>query len=287
MHFDRTQTWWKEAKEFIRYQTRCQYMLQQGRKITDDICHRQEREADWYFVTSTNHDPVTVEKVYAADGRVPELWYPETGETVRAARWRIEDGRIHVAVRLPTAGSVFVVFRSANPETPLEKWCEEVSRKEVPCPRNVSFTSPAGCEPAPMKFDSLMDWSLSGDKALKHFSGSAYYRKTIEAPLLKDGERVVLDLGDVKDFATVTVNGHEHPALWKPPFKVDITDDIGSSKTIELTVKVTNRWPNRLIGDDALPESERGTWTSYRHWKKTDKLLPSGLLGPVVLVTLK
>jgi len=94
-------------------------------------------------------------------------------------------------------------------------------------------------------------------------------------------------LGDVRDFATVTVNGHVHPALWKPPFKVDITGDVGTSAAAEVSIRITNRWPNRLIGDDALPEAERGTWTSYRHWKKTDKLLPSGLLGPVDLVTLR
>ena len=75
-----------------------------------------------------------------------------------------------------------------------------------------------------------------------------------------------------------------HPALWKPPFVVDITGDVGSSKTAEVSIRITNRWPNRLIGDDALPEEQRGTWTSWRHWKKNEKPLPSGLLGPVSLV---
>ena len=284
MHFDRTQTWWQEAKEFIRYQTRCQYMLQQGRKIKDDICHRQDTEADWYFITSTNHSPVTVERTYAFDGRVPELWYPETGETVRAAKWRVKDGRCTVSIRLPVAGCAFVVFRSANPKTPPEVWYKEASRAEVPGPWNVSFSSPAGGEPAPTTFDALTDWSLSADPALKHFSGSAYYRKTIKVPAVNPGERLTLDLGEVRDFATVTVNGHEHPALWKPPFAVDITRDVGTSGTAEVSIRITNRWPNRLIGDDALPEEQRGTWTSWRHWKKSDKLLPSGLLGPVSLV---
>ena len=284
MHFDRTQTWWKEAKEFVRYQTRCQYMLQQGRKLKDDVCHRQDTEADWYFLASKKHSPVTLEKTYPFDGRVPEIWYPETGETVCAARWRVDGGRVTVSVRLPVAGSAFVVFRSSSPNVPTERWLEEVSRTEVPGPWSVSFSSPAGEEPPPMTFDALTDWSLSETRALKYFSGSAHYRKTLLVPALKPGERMVLELGDVKDFATVTVNGHEHPALWKPPFAVDVTDDVGAGGRLELSVKVTNRWPNRLIGDDALPETERGTWTSWRHWKSTDKPLPSGLLGPVSIV---
>ena len=35
---------------------------------------------------------------------------------------------------------------------------------------------------------------------------------------------VILDLGDVKNLATVTVNGRTYPPLWRPPFRVDVTD---------------------------------------------------------------
>jgi hypothetical protein len=75
-----------------------------------------------------------------------------------------------------------------------------------------------------------------------------------------------------------------------------------------LEIRVTNLWPNRMVGDEALPEDSlrnedgtlkqwpawlnegkpsptgRFTFTSWRLWKKTDPLVPSGLLGPVALV---
>ena len=54
----------------------------------------------------------------------------------------------------------------------------------------------------------------------------------------------------------------------------------------DIEVRVTNRWPNRLIGEDMLPEDERTTWTSWKHWSKDDTLLDSGLLGPVKLEVL-
>jgi hypothetical protein len=285
MHFDRTQTWWREAKEFVRYQTRCQYMLQQGRKIKDGECHRRDRLSDWYFVTSTNHAPMTLEKSFPFDGREPELWYPETGETVRASKTRVSEGRICVSIRLPPAGCVFVVFRSARPDTPTEAWLTAASRREIPCPWKVSFESPAAGEPAPRDFTRLVDWSCSDDKALRHFSGSAYYAKSVDVPPLGPNERLVLDLGDVRDFATVTANGRTYPALWKPPFKVDVTDAVRGGR-LDLSIRITNRWPNRLIGDDALPEGKRGTWTSWRHWTSAEKPLPSGLLGPVALEVL-
>jgi hypothetical protein len=55
----------------------------------------------------------------------------------------------------------------------------------------------------------------------------------------------------------VTVNGATFSTLWKPPFRVDVSDVVrragGSQTSLRLTVKVTNLWPNRMIGDDFKP----------------------------------
>jgi hypothetical protein len=81
-------------------------------------------------------------------------------------------------------------------------------------------------------------------------------------------------------------------------------------------IKVTNLWPNRLIGDEQLPPDcewgGSGTWNSdqlrvwpqwlldgqpsptghltfatWRHYHKNSPLLESGLLGPVKLQTVE
>lgn len=41
--------------------------------------------------------------------------------------------------------------------------------------------------------------------------------------------------------------------------------------------------PDRLWKDESSPTG-RHTFTTWRHWTKDDRLLPSGLLGPVKLV---
>ena len=56
-------------------------------------------------------------------------------------------------------------------------------------------------------------------------------------------------------------------------------------KDNRLEVRVTNFWPNRLIGDAALPAEKRLTRTHVTKFKKGAALLPSGLLGPVRLMT--
>ena len=187
---------------------------------------------------------------------------------------------------------------------------------------NVSF--PEGWDaPASVTFPRLVSWTERPEDGIKYFSGTATYTKRVSAPPLPQGARLVLDLGNVKNFAEVTVNGKTYPVLWKPPFRVDVTDAIncvspaGGSRVLDLSIRVTNLWPNRLIGDDRLyPEdcvgngvprrgtkefgvreipqwvkdgkrspTGRHTFTTWKHWDKGDDLLPSGLLGPVLMRT--
>jgi len=274
MHFDRTQTWWPEAREYVRYLTRCQYLLQS-----------EGMNSNCFFVCAANRAETTVERTFPVAGKTPEIWYPETGRAVRPRRWCAKGGETTVSVKLPVAGSAFVVFRSETAEdVPLEPNLREVLSVPDKGPWNVSFKSPAGREPKPTRFEKLEDWSQSSDPLLRGFSGTATYEKTIRPPVVKPGERLVLDLGEVRDFATVTVNGRTFPTLWKPPYRVDITDVVSDEpKPLVCSLRVTNLWPNRLIADDALPEAQRGTWTSWRHWTAQDKPLKSGLLGPVRL----
>jgi (4-O-methyl)-D-glucuronate---lignin esterase len=65
----------------------------------------------------------------------------------------------------------------------------------------------------------------------------------------------------------VGLNGHDLGILWKRPF-----------------VKYVSRiWPNRLIGDQHPPAGKRFTWTNITKFRADSPLLPSGLLGPVVV----
>ena len=161
-------------------------------------------------------------------------------------------------------------------------------------------------------FPALACWTQNDDPGIKYFSGTAAYTKRVRLPSRKLGTRIMLDLGTVMNFAEVKVNGVRFPVLWKPPFRLDVTDAVPAEE-LELEVKVTNLWPNRLIGDDTLYPADcewtgmnrrgrmeyglkeipkwvkegrksptgRHTFTTWKHWSKDDALLPSGLIGPV------
>ncbi len=179
---------------------------------------------------------------------------------------------------------------------------------EASGPWTVRFDSGVSA-PVQATFHRLTSWTSHTNADIRYFSGTAAYTTTIQIPreMLGKGRRVYLDLGEVQAMAEVRVNDHRPVTLWRPPFRLDIT---GMAKRGEnkLGVKVTNLWPNRLIGDEYLPEDSewnpdgtlkrwpewllqgkpsptgRSTFTTWRLWKRTDQPLASGLLGPVRIV---
>lgn len=174
-------------------------------------------------------------------------------------------------------------------------------------PWKVNFPAGSGAPPF-ITLDALTSLSTRLEEGVRHFSGIATYQKTlaIDDVRFAQGRRLALDLGEVQVMARVTLNGHDLGILWRPPYVVDVTDAARPGENA-LTVAIVNLWPNRLIGDENLPEDSdrngngtlkswpewllagqpspagRFTFSSWRLWKKTDLLPPSGLLGPLVL----
>lgn len=135
------------------------------------------------------------------------------------------------------------------------------------------------------EFTELESWTRKENPVVKYFSGTAVYKTTvaIDSTLLADNARIFIDLGVVKNIADITVNGTPAGILWKAPFRtVDIKPLLQEGDNL-LEIKVTNVWRNRMIGD-VQPGEKHPVTAIRRFYKSTDKLLPSGLLGPVRLL---
>ena len=99
---------------------------------------------------------------------------------------------------------------------------------------------------------------------MKYFSGAGTYTKTIQA-LARTGSRrarrLWIDLGDVKNLAEVTVNGKSLGIVWHAPYRVDATSALKPGAN-EVTIKVTNAWVNRLIGDQQPDATTKYTFAT-------------------------
>ena len=134
-----------------------------------------------------------------------------------------------------------------------------------------------------MTFDTLADWTRRSEDGIRHCSGAAVYRKKFDlASLPAAGTRLLLNLGEVHEAASVRLNGVDLGVLWTRPARVDITRAAREGAN-DLEITVVNLWPNRLIADESLPSEKRLTETNIHKFTTATPLYPSGLLGPVVL----
>jgi len=87
----------------------------------------------------------------------------------------------------------------------------------------------------------------------------------------------------VKSIADVRVNGRSVGYAWRPPFRVDVTDAVTTGMN-NVEIRVSNLWPNRLIGDKQPGVARKYAFAIFDPFRADSPLLPSGLLGPVRLV---
>jgi hypothetical protein len=245
---------------------------------------------DIYFVANKQNEVVNGACLFRVSGKRPELWRPETGRIEPLVAFSQTNGCVRVPLRLEPTESVFVVFREKASENNGPVVADQAepelrSVQEITGPWALRFPPNWGA-PEQVTLDKLISWSEHADAGVKYFSGTAVYSKTIQIPanLIGKDQPLYLDLGNVAVIAEVRLNGKNLGTLWKRPFRVDISAAAKAGDNA-LAVSVVNLWPNRLIRDSGLPEKERLTWTTWNPYKPTDPLLPSGLLGPVRLLT--
>lgn len=204
----------------------------------------------------------------------------------------------------PYAGSI--AYTNASGKTKIAHAASVVKSIELSGPWEVSFPKASGA-PTKTSFDKLISWPVSANENIKYFSGTAIYKKqfTLTAAALKPGNSLELDLSSVGVMAEVIVNGKNLGILWKVPFRIELGNAVHAGKN-ELEIRVTNLWVNRLIGDAHYPDdlkwngvvpaewpkwvdgksarnSERKAFSTFRHWDANSPLLPSGLMGPVII----
>ncbi|HUN60397.1 MAG TPA: glycosyl hydrolase [Candidatus Sulfotelmatobacter sp.] len=245
--------------------------------------HRKLDTADIYFVDNRGDHNASIDATFRVGGKLPELWRAETG-TTQPASFAIAGGQTTVPLHLEPWGTVFVVFRKPTTEiSHTVPQTAETNLVTVVGPWQLAFQAGRGA-PSSVVINELSDWSKNGDPGVKYFSGVGTYTKTVQASpeWFRQGSHLWLDLGDVKNLAVVTVNGHQLGEVWHAPYRLDVTSALKPGAN-ELKIEVVNGWVNRLIGDEQ-PGAAKITFADVKPYHTNSPLLPSGLLGPVTLL---
>jgi len=271
--------------------------------------HRTLADREVYFVSNRTDLPVRDTCLFRDGSLSAELW-DAAAVAIRPLNGPVRTARgTALEIRLEPFESCFVVFArdgaaAAEKKAGFPDFPEYRTIAALDGPWTVAF-DPRWGGPERVVFDRLMDWTARPEEGIRYYSGIATYSLSFDLPEAAAGTagaKLALDLGTVREMARVKLNGKDLGVVWTAPRRVDITPAV-RARDNRLEIEVVNLWPNRLIGDEALPDdgvrdgrwpdwliqgsprtSGRLTFTTHRYYKKGDPLLPSGLLGPVTVV---
>ncbi len=255
-----------------------------NRTDTLSFIHRTNSDSEIYFVANPTERTQSVTSLFRVNGNVyPELWNPVTGECRYLPQYTRDGNYISIPLEFQPLESSFVVFRHGeNANAGGLNFPEMKQLAAIDSPWTVSFDPSRRGPDSPVTFSSLQDWILNSDPKIRNYSGAAVYSNSFSID--NPENQCYLDLGKVMVTAKVKINGNYAGGVWTTPYRLNITPFIKKGEnTVE--VEVINNWKNRLIGDLSLPDEERSTWTNQQIWKPGDELQPSGLTGPVRILT--
>ena len=263
--------------------------LKDGAPIeSDDIlyCHYTSEAQDIYFISNQSD----AEQTFTASlremaGRQPQLWDPVTGDIRLLPDFSASGNDCRIPLRLAPHGSTFIVLGHDAAAATVKKASNYPQYKEIGAVSeswNVAFRSNYG-DNKDITMDRLTDWTELTDPDLKYFSGHGIYTSSFKAKKLPKGKRIVLDLGQVDNICTVSINGTSVGGAWTTPYVIDITDAVRKGNN-SIEIDVANNFMNREIGDLVYPDNKKLNITRILH-KATDALQPSGLKGPVRILS--
>jgi hypothetical protein len=251
-----------------------------------DFIHRSVGDTEIYFIANRNNRDEKAVCRFRMSGKTPEIWDAVTGETNRLYNASIEGAYSKMELTFAPFQSWFIIFRkpdvkkSTTARGPLRNSLTLSPVQELTGSWTVHFDTKWG-GPASVEFNTLEDWTKRPEENIKYYSGKATYVKQFDAAGLQSGKPYFLETGVVKNIAELTLNGKKLGILWTAPWRVEITGLLKPNGNV-LEIVVVNCWPNRLIGDAALPQEKRLTRTNIV-FKKDAPLMSSGLLGPVII----
>lgn len=259
--------------------------------------HRKLDFADAYFVVNTSNHPVTTMATFrtAAGGCVE--WDPFTGDAHSLSKGN------RVELQLAPYESRILVFSNDRVDPAPTR---TVARDLIDLSSGWTVKFPSDSTPTPI--NPLRSWT--GLEGKKFFSGTAEYQRNINLQQLPksklflnfgegvplssaernsgDGMRAMLE-SPVREAAIVYVNGKRAGSVWHPPYEIEIGGLLHSGQN---TIRV-------VAGNLAINELARAPLPDYKDLKARygDRFqqqdmgnmqpLPSGLLGPVHLVSRK
>lgn len=244
-----------------------------------------------YFIALLTDRPVDGMVPLAIAGKGAMLFDPMTGRKGVAETAQLADGNMAVRLQLKPGASMLIKTFPGTVDG--DKWRYIASQGDpVLLKGEWTLTFPESTPEVTDTFalESPVSWTTLPDDRLQVNQGTGRYETTFQLPDGIKADGWILDLGDVRESARVSINGTHVATLWAVPFSTEVSQYLRPGLNT-ITIDVTNLEANRIrdyekrgvkwrIFKDANIASVTNAKTfSFGDWEVS----PSGLASQVTL----
>jgi hypothetical protein len=216
---------------------------------------------------------------------------PLSGRAGVAAIRRVRGG-IEVYLQLASGESTLLRTYHRSPPGTVQPWryFKATEGVEIIGDWEVQFVRGGPVLPATTRMKRPSSWTALEDPEASRFAGTARYRVRFDAPA-GGADEWQLDLGEVRESASVRLNGRALGTAWSLPFRLRLGSLEERGNVLE--IDVTNLPANRIRDLDArkvpwkIMRDINIASVKYRPFDAAGwEVEPAGLIGPVRLVPL-
>lgn len=260
------------------------------------MIRRRNEAGGWnYFVSVLEDKAIDGFVSLATPSESVVLFDPMTGERGLAESRRGAGGDTEVRLQLQPGQSVLI---KTLPDTvDVEKWVYTQPAGEplnIDKGWSISFMESQPPVEGVFETDSVTDWTKLDNPAAKVNTGTARYTVEFDLPGDVQTDSWLLDLGDVREYAVVNVNGQEAGTVWAVPYQLNVGKYLKPGKN-RLDIDVTNLEANRMADFDRQGRKWKifkdANVASVTNAKKVDfsdwETAPAGLNATPRLIPLK
>ena len=257
-------------------------------------CIRRARNGDYfYFISNLQEKDIDEWITMGKKAKFATFYQPMNGDVRKAGIRQNTDGMSEVRMQLKSGESI-ILYLSDTDNSHLIPYSYMNYASETIQELNgwtLRFTASAPTSiHKTYKMAVPTSWTELGDNNLNETMATGCYT-TLFNYKEKKGRTIILDLGDVRETARVSINGKDVATLFAVPYQVDITDYVRKGQNT-LEISVSNLGANRISKLD----KEGVEWrkfneinvvdlnyknTRYDQWAP----MPSGLCSSVRLRT--
>jgi len=251
---------------------------------------KQNQDGKVYFIANLNNLFTSGWVTLNINGNpILECYHPLTNE-VYVLQTKKTGNKTEFYLNLPPGQSCFIREKKQT-NAPIQMIRNYTKAFELQGAWSVDFIKGEPQLPNPYVTNSLKSWTLSPDSACRYFSGKAKYTISFKNRTeFNRTEQLILDLGDVREMATIYLNGQLIGKTWCVPFQVSFPQKLLTEYN-KLEIEVTNVSYNRIIYLDKIGYP----WKKFHEINfvniqyqpfnaADDQPVPSGLLGPVKIL---